>query len=312
MKDEQLENEKVVQTTVFDFSGNPKNAALYFDHIMPLDMDFLTRYVIPGQVEEPDYSIEELLDDSLYRKRYEESFTKPYMPPMLYSVFPNSMRSEAVIAQAYNELLVGAVIQFKQDKSAEEYYRKIGYDALDMNSFVKKYNINEYTFLYEHNGNPNCEESYNTTLLELAQISLVDTSRSEWEQIIQFREDKDSVNKLRRLKLFFHNNYAGKDKNYIEYDLLQRIEDYNEVVKDWGFETLLSSLTLLSTGISTIGASLALALTGQPIETAFFSGICVGIGNMSLHFAKEKKKLSILQRDHPLAYIIGAKKKLES
>ena len=152
---------------------------------------------------------------------------------------------------------------------------------------------------------------YDTISLKIAEIPLIDTSEAEWEKIIEIRKDTNSINKLRRFKTFFHQNYSGKEKNFIQDDLLNRIEEYNNAVKDWGFETVISSLTLINTSVTSVGSSLVMALTGKPLEVAAATGVCVGIGNIALRLAKEKRKLMKLGRDHPLAYIIDAKKKLE-
>ena len=158
-------------------------------------------------------------------------------------------------------------------------------------------------------------ESYDCTSLSLAQLQLIDTTEVSWEHIMEFREDADSTKKLRKLRLFFHENYAGKDKNYVKDDLLQRIEDYHNTAKDWGFEMGVSSLSMLLTSpltLASMGTSFAIILFGEPLSALATAGAGMGleIGKISLNIAKEKRGLSKIQRDHPIAYIIDAKKKL--
>jgi hypothetical protein len=73
---------------------------------------------------------------------------------------------------------------------------------------------------------------------------------------------------------------------------------------------LLSSKSLASTG----GAALFSFLYGAPITAAAVAigGACIEIGKISLHLAKRQYGLKTLRRDHPLSYIIEAKRSLES
>ena len=93
--------------------------------------------------------------------------------------------------------------------------------------------------------------------------------------------------------------------------MCQTIEDSENAIKDWGFNTVVSSILLLGTSVHVLNSSIASALTGEQLEVAAKTSLCVAVGGGSLLFAIQKRNLSVLQRDHPLAYIIDAKKKLE-
>lgn len=287
------------KTTVLDISDNPKNAALYFDYVMPFNSQFLFGYIFASDVEKSPFDI----------------YPLPLKITELYSILPLKMQHRKSARLAYIKFLLSIALDDKpEDKKVAKDYGLKYYE--DLNDFLKEYDINKCDVLYESNCNLECIESYECTSLNLAQLPLIDTAKTEWEQILEFREDKDSVNKLRRLKLFFHENYSGKEKNYVQDDLSKRLEDYELAVKDWGFATVTSSISMLLTSpltLTSVGTSLAMALFGEPLRALATAGTGVGleIGKMSLHIAKEKKKLSVLQRDHPLAYIIDAKKQLE-
>ena len=283
------------KTTVIDVTDNPKNAALFFDYVIPI----------------------KIFNDS-------GKLALKFPKEMKY-MFPLQMQGSS-FGDAYNELstcliargiaslpyaLPDDIITMKREviEAGKKFY-------FDLECYFNDYNINYCGALYESNVDSNCNESYNCTSLKLAQLPLIDTTKSEWEQIIQIREDENSISKLRNLRLFFNDNYSGKEKKFIEDDLNKRLEDYENVTKDWGFETVTSSIQMLLTSpvtLTSVGSSLALALTGEPLSALATAGTgsIIEVGKMSLHIAKEKKKLSVLQRDHPLAYIIDAKKKLE-
>ena len=149
--------------------------------------------------------------------------------------------------------------------------------------------------------------------IALSNIHLVDTNAASWEQIIEFRKDKNARKKLRNLRLFVHENYTNKSPAFIEDDLNKRLEQYYYVCRDFGFETkvslmscLFDSKTIMGTFVLSLGAS----LMGEPFlaSGALFSGMSIEVGKISIEIAKKRYAYHKLNRDHPLAYIIEAKK----
>lgn len=81
--------------------------------------------------------------------------------------------------------------------------------------------------------------------LSIASLRLVDTENISYEQLLEFRNDNEAKEKLRRLRLFAYENYQGKSRSFIEDDLMARISDYESTVKKWGFETKSAVMTAL-------------------------------------------------------------------
>ncbi len=308
---------KEEKTTVIDFSNNPKNAALFFDYTVPVSPSLagnnilgnvsmsILKSILPTEFQVPEtyqmyvdlligYTSNVLLSMHLSQIHSFDSFT--------------NYRFDNMVSEEAFEMF----LKNSQEIISNYYNSDAGFTHLNESIiFIDILMSHAYNYILPSMQSLPDISSYNSVSIQLTQLPLIDTTNAPWEQIIEIREDKNSISKLRNLRLFFHKNYSGKDKNYVEDDLSKRLEDYKNTVDGWGFETMTSSMTLLSTSASTFGSALVLALTGQPLEVALASGLCVGIGNISLHIAKEKKKLSVLQRDHPLAYIIDAKEKLE-
>lgn len=281
------------KTTVIDFTENPKNAALFFDYVVPLHPKFFDEVVqtcialpIPNIIDIFPMSISQDLEKYIdYWASFQQFVcSEPKETNSIPDVIPDREES-------WNELI----------------------------SLVESFVSSEAIMVYPEDMKiPNiyCDSCYKCSHIKLSQLKLIDTSQTEWEQIIQIREDEKAITKLRNLRLFFHQNYSDKEKSFVEDDLCKRYEDYKNTVKKWGFETITSSIQMLLTSpvtIASVGASLSMALFGEPLSALATAGTGVGleIGKMSLHIAKQKKKLSVLQRDHPLAYIIDAKEKLE-
>lgn len=143
----------------------------------------------------------------------------------------------------------------------------------------------------------------------LSGIDLIDTEKASWEQIIDYRQDENAKKKLRNLRLFLQTNYAGKSRQYIEDDFGKRIDDYNSVVKEYGFNKKKSVISFLanSKNIRTFGtASIASILLGHPIAAtgSALTGICLEILNGTLEFITQKHAFNKFKEGHELSYIM--------
>ncbi|MFH1934457.1 MAG: hypothetical protein ABIN18_23150 [Pseudomonadota bacterium] len=150
--------------------------------------------------------------------------------------------------------------------------------------------------------------------LSLANINLIDTSKATWEQIIEYRKDEEARKKLRNLRLFLNTNYQGKSGAFIEDDLGKRLDAYYNTCKDWGFETLTSTITVVMDSenlISLLAGTTCATLFGGPVAV-LTAGASIEIGKISLNLIKRKHAFNKLKRDHDLAYIIEAKDRLEN
>lgn len=148
--------------------------------------------------------------------------------------------------------------------------------------------------------------------LVLSGLTLVDSSKASWEQIIEFRKDVDACNKLRNLRLFFNNTYQGKTPSYVVDDLGRRIDEYDTVRKKMGFETLTGTISALLDAKSlqaTAAAGIAATFIGGPL-TGVSSAVFIELGNMALTFAKQRFSMKNFEKTHDLAYLIEVKNRL--
>jgi hypothetical protein len=149
----------------------------------------------------------------------------------------------------------------------------------------------------------------------LSDLNLIDTSKVTWEQIIDVRKDSEAIRRLRNLKLFFHTNYSGKSKSFVEDDVNRRMEDYDGVCKNFGFETVSTTLTLMlnSKNLRTFGlASLVGIVMGEPLLTSssLLAGVSLELANLSIEIIKKKHAFNRIEKDHEFAYIFYAQSKL--
>lgn len=158
-------------------------------------------------------------------------------------------------------------------------------------------------------GEPNAD-----VVIALGTLRLIDSSQASWEQVTELRRDPEARGKLRRLRLFASENYGSKSRAFIEDDLLRRIDDYEEQVRRWGFETKQSVLTMLLTSKYLAGAlsgSLISTLFGAPAAAvaSAVGGALIEIGRVSLEVSRRRFMLRNALRDNPISYIVDAKDK---
>ncbi len=148
--------------------------------------------------------------------------------------------------------------------------------------------------------------------ITLSRLNLIDASQADWRQIIDLRKDVQSHRKLARLRLFIHNNYADCSFAYIEDDLLRRIEDYEQVSEKFGLKTTLSSLSMLLDSKAlqaSAGAGLVAGLFGGPV-VGLTAAAAIEIGKVAINIAEKHHEFKDWQAGHDLAYIFETKTKL--
>ena len=144
--------------------------------------------------------------------------------------------------------------------------------------------------------------------ISLLNCELIDTKKASWDQIFELRRDKMALQKLRRLRLFFYENYADKPREFIEDDLATRIEEYDAERRRHGFDaltTVLSTILESDAMVSTVVSGLiAATLGGLPAGIA--TAVVCQAGKVGLEIARQKQNVLRLRDGHELAYIFHA------
>ena len=143
-------------------------------------------------------------------------------------------------------------------------------------------------------------------VLTLTGIELINASTASWEQIIEVRSDVKARLKLQRLRAFLTKNYLGKTRAYIEDDLARALADYDQARRKHGFDTVVSSISVLldSSNIqAAISAGIGTALFGGP-WVGLSSAIAVEVGRVAIEISKRRRAVIDWRASHELAYII--------
>lgn len=129
-------------------------------------------------------------------------------------------------------------------------------------------------------------------------ISKVVEDKLTWEQVLDFRHDKDSVKKLRKFKHWCIYDLKGKTANEVSEILNESYEEYCYVLKKHGIKTVVGSLSTLLTSISTI-ISMINAGRLENIATGF--ALSASLLTYAVHCTEDY--LDYKNRKEPIAYI---------
>ncbi len=153
--------------------------------------------------------------------------------------------------------------------------------------------------------------------LTLLNAKMIDTTNCSWEQILEFRKDEEARQKLRKLRLFAYENYAGKSENFVKEDILQKIEEAEETASRWGFETKVTAMSMLLTSktlASGAAGSFVSILAGQPLAALLSGagGAIIEAGRIGLEITRRRYALRNIIKDNPVMYFSYAESKLRS
>ena len=160
--------QKVVPVENIDW----KELALYFDEIMPVQKKFIPLPVCYTKIKEV-YDLANII----YLQKYKEIFEDPAVP--------EHKRNELELLRELDIHSVWPIVQI---------LRLEGVPAIPVFAFRESYDI------FGSGENEAIE-------VKIIDAKVVDAEDLEWDQILEFRKDKDAVKDLRNLRLFMFENY---------------------------------------------------------------------------------------------------------
>src|SRR5258708_11075657 len=160
--------------------------------------------------------------------------------------------------------------------------------------------------------------SLDAILIGISEVPLVNVSNATWEQIEEFKRDEKSGLAFKKLKRFLHDHYLSKDIEYIRDDLTLRIDQFHKASAKHGFETKIGHLKALVKSKFLLGGVLAglIALTFGHGEiskilasSSFFAGGVAEVAERLLSIRAAQYDLKYQAEEHELAYILKAEEK---
>jgi len=152
----------------------------------------------------------------------------------------------------------------------------------------------------------NNQKKANSFFASIQGLNLVDPRKIGWEKLLEIRKDKNSHSAMRDLRLFFQENYEGKEITFIQDDLLSRIEKYDNAKKNWQLDTVMRSLSVVISPKNLVAmpaASWLPQLTGVSLSLEPMLGAAVAIGNVMLEFGNVYVEAKKSKQHNPIRYL---------
>lgn len=146
-------------------------------------------------------------------------------------------------------------------------------------------------------------------------LKVVAPNAASWEQILEFRKDRESRAAFKRFRLFCEENYKGQNLGIIKDDLDVRIYDYEAALEKHGFETVsgaVNSVICSPVSHGSLLGSVAAFAAGMPL-TALTAAVpfAAKIGSATIDIIQSKHSLATLKMNHPISYLSDARERLE-
>ncbi|CAD5275957.1 conserved hypothetical protein [Alteromonas sp. 38] len=281
--------------------GNIKEAALYFDRVIPVQCNALKHNDEGPYVTLPEEVPVRVATDLIYGNSAPD-----------YKILEFMTKKWSPFVDALHKEFNGKISRYNVDDYRELYEKsEIGLKGASIRShflsFASTLGVQKPTILLKEN-NDSCD--FETAYLNVSMkgIDLIDTSSASWDQIMELRMDTEAHKSLRNLRLFIYENYVGKPSSYIFDDVSKRLDVYSDVSKKHGFELTTSVLSVLLDS-KNIQASLAAGLAASffgGAELAVGAACAVELGKGSLELAKKYHPIQSFKLSHELAYLIKA------
>lgn len=269
--------------------GTLNEALVYFEHVVPFDRPHIF------------WRMESVEDFESFKRAFHKDLLPPEFRNEAFEYFNDSL-----------DLALLAVLASPDDNKRSREYKEI---QRSVTAFFNTFPVLKTFPLIP----PDCEKDAKQggdIAVAISSISLIDPSSIPLRHLLEFREDKETMVKLRRFRLFAYNNYTGKSRDFIEDDILTRLADYEQAAKKWGFTTVTGAINILlnSTLIAGgIAGSFLSAYYKAPIEAivSTMSATGVAIANMAVNLGQQRFAQKELLANNPVSYISYMKDKLE-
>lgn len=146
----------------------------------------------------------------------------------------------------------------------------------------------------------------------LANLEIVDEGQLTWEQVLEFRADKEAKRKYERFLHWLDKEMLGKSQAFIEDEISMKLEDYERAIKRHGIKTVIGTIEEALDGRYLLGASGvagSLTLAGHPVLGMLVAGLLVG-GKMGVKLMQTKLDFDDVERglNSEISWVYEAKK----
>ena len=130
----------------------------------------------------------------------------------------------------------------------------------------------------------------------LNNIPVASADKLSWDQIRDFRNDKDATSKYRDLRLWFNDCFQTDSINEATDRIAQRIERYQWAINKHGIETKIGLISevLSWENLAVVGATTA--ILSEPL-VGLLAGACLSVAKYSITLAKRRLDLETIRQE---------------
>jgi len=155
---------------------------------------------------------------------------------------------------------------------------------------------------------------YGVIYTVISNLEIVDEDALQWEQVVEFRNDKEARNKYRRFIHWLEAEMVGKDARFISQEIHERLEDYSWAIRKHRLKTVYGALSSLLDEKNLLAAGGLIAggiYSGLP-EAGWTVGITTWVSKVLVEIGKELINLKDAKRGpgQEVAYIYDLHGKL--
>jgi len=149
-------------------------------------------------------------------------------------------------------------------------------------------------------------------VIALKNIKIVDEDKLTWEQVLEFRKDKEIRSKYRRFLHWLDKDMVGKSQAFIEDEIAGKLEDYENALKKYNIKTVLGTIEEALDRKYLIGASgIATTITYAGYPTwGLLTGAGLIVGKMAVKLRETKLDFEDIERgtNSEISWMYEAKK----
>ena len=151
-------------------------------------------------------------------------------------------------------------------------------------------------------------------IVSLTDLDIVDEKQLTWDQVIEFRSDKENQKKYKRLFHWLNKEMTGRTPRFIEEEIAIKLNDYESALRKHGIRTIAGIVEetidgKLITGVTAATGTINLA--GHP-ALGFLVGAGIVIGKVVIKLIQNKLDYDDLEYgpNSEVSWVYEAKKKL--
>jgi len=150
-------------------------------------------------------------------------------------------------------------------------------------------------------------ETLDQVCVTLSGLPLIQTTEASWDQVLEFRKDKDAARRLTRLRLFLAKEFEGKPRSYIRDQLHETIRQYEDKARKHGFilvDGILSEICSSRNLVPVVASIYGIISNNAALTTA---GGTLEIGKVALTIRRYLRERQEELSASPVSYIMSAR-----